>query len=77
MTQEEARQLQLGLYRLHWDEGGTSLAAVGMCYDGSRWFAPVNWTCRPPKEATVGKWPVAVVATTDWSRVLRADKIEV
>lgn len=32
-----------GLYRVHWAEGGSSLAAVGMNSDGSRWIAPTNW----------------------------------
>lgn len=42
MTNEEAEKLELGLYRIHWVEGGSSLAAVGK--DSSkRWFVPCNW----------------------------------
>ncbi len=37
------KDLKLGIYRLHWKSGGTSLAAVGMESDGSYWFAPTNW----------------------------------
>ena len=44
MTQDEARELPLGLYRIFWKTGGSSLAAVGQLYDGTRWFAPTNWT---------------------------------
>ena len=45
MTDQEARKLENGLYRIHWKhDGGTSLAAVGRLYDGSVWFAPTNWT---------------------------------
>lgn len=36
--------LQPGLYRLHWKEGGTSLAAVGCFQNGNNWFACCNWT---------------------------------
>lgn len=52
-----------GLYRIWWDEGGSSLAAVGVTSDGKRWLAPINW--------------VAPQSPADWSRVLRADRIEV
>jgi hypothetical protein len=32
-----------GLYRVYWDEGGYSLAAVGVLSNGDRWLAPINW----------------------------------
>lgn len=32
-----------GLYRIWWKSGGSSLAAIGMSYDGSWWVAPTNW----------------------------------
>lgn len=35
--------LPLGLYVVHWREGGSSLAAVGMGRNGTRWLAPTNW----------------------------------
>lgn len=34
---------RLGLYRIFWKTGGSSLAAVGMGNDGTRWLAPTNW----------------------------------
>lgn len=36
-----------GLYRIFWESGGTSVAAVGGLYDGTRWLAPTNWTTGP------------------------------
>ena len=33
-----------GLYEIFWKEGGSSLAAIGSLYDGTRWIAPINWT---------------------------------
>lgn len=44
MKQEVVNKLKLGLYRVYWKSGGSSLAAVGMTYDGGRWLAPINWT---------------------------------
>lgn len=35
--------LPLGLHRVHWTSGGSSLCAVGMQSDGRRWIAPCNW----------------------------------
>ena len=43
MSEEQSKLLKPGIYRLYWKEGGSSLAAVGMCQDGTRWMAPVNW----------------------------------
>ena len=44
MTPEEARELLCGLYRIHWkNDGGESLAAVGMMDNGNKWLAPINW----------------------------------
>jgi hypothetical protein len=44
LKQEEVRKLRLGLYRIYWKSGGTSVAAVGMVENGNRWLAPTNWT---------------------------------
>jgi hypothetical protein len=43
MRLADVRQLTLGIYQVHWKDGGTSLAAVGENHDGSRWLAPTNW----------------------------------
>ena len=44
MTREDMMKLGLGLYRVFWkNDDRSSLAAVGMKSDGSRWLAPVNW----------------------------------
>ena len=47
--------LALGLHRIHWSSGGTSLAAIGMQSDGRRWIAPCNWT-QPSLEPEAGAW---------------------
>lgn len=61
----DARELRHGLYRLFWKSGGFSLAAVGILHDGTRWFAPVNWTCKTSEG----------IASTDWKSVERAELI--
>lgn len=43
MTADEFRNLELGLYRVYWKSGGSSLAAVGQTENGERWLAPTNW----------------------------------
>jgi len=47
MTKEEAQGVEHGLYRIHWKDGGTSLASVGSDASGRRWFAPTNWITVP------------------------------
>lgn len=54
----------MGLYVLHWVGGGSSLASVGQLYDGTRWYAPCNWTSATPE----GR-----VTSTDWNMVERAE----
>jgi hypothetical protein len=53
MTNEEAQNLDHGLYIIHWKEangGGTSLASVGTDRAGRRWFAATNWIEVPSVE---------------------------
>lgn len=50
-----------GLYRIHWNEGGSSVAAVGVSVDGTNWLAPTNW---------VGG------SCTDWSMVKSVERID-
>lgn len=52
--------LKPGLYRVHWVEGGTSLAAIGLLDDGTPWMAPINWT---------GKTCAGVAAVVTHNRV--------
>lgn len=49
MTDGEFQALPLGLYRVYWRSGGSSLAAIGMSASGGRWLAPCNWL-EPVKE---------------------------
>lgn len=39
----------LGLYRVYWKTGGSSIAAIGMKSDGSNWIAPTNWVAPSTK----------------------------
>lgn len=43
MKKKEVQKLRLGLYRIYWKEGNSSLAAVGNTCEGNRWLAPINW----------------------------------
>lgn len=43
LKKKDYREIENGLYRVFWKKGGSSLAAVGTCIDGSRWLAPTNW----------------------------------
>ena len=47
--------LEMGLHRVHWKSGGTSLAAVGQMSDGRKWFAPCNWV-GPSENPEAGFW---------------------
>jgi hypothetical protein len=46
-------RVPLGLYRLYWASGGSSLASVYMDESGQRWIAPTNWV-RPAPLSTTG-----------------------
>ena len=46
-------RIKLGIYRVHWSSGGSSLASIFMDEGGTRWIAPTNWI-QPGKLATVG-----------------------
>lgn len=56
MKQEEVNKIAPGLYRVAWKSGGSSLAAVGITANGTRWLAPTNW----------------ITVVTDPARVYRA-----
>jgi hypothetical protein len=51
-TVKEIINCPLGLYRIYWQSGGSSLAAVGNLHCGTRWIAPVNWTCKKGSNPT-------------------------
>lgn len=60
-----ATRLKPGLYRLHWNGGGSSLAAVGCLDNGVNWFAPTNW---------VAEWPGGIACIV-WELVERVEPI--
>ena len=37
------QDIKCGIYIIYWKNGGTSVAAIGMMKDGSRWISPTNW----------------------------------
>jgi len=47
--------LENGLYRLHWFDGGNSIASVGRDENGRTWFAPANWIRVPSYEWSLVK----------------------
>lgn len=52
----------LGLYRVFWkDDGGESVASIGMSTDGRLWLAPSNW--------------LAPSLSPDWDRVDRVEAL--
>jgi hypothetical protein len=44
MKKKLFNSLKLGVYRVYWKSGGSSLAAIGQDHAGNRWVAPTNWT---------------------------------
>lgn len=54
-TREEILGCPHGIYKVFWKSGGFSLAAVGSLHDGTRWFAPTNWTGKEKAELTLEK----------------------
>ena len=60
MTRREVEEMNHGLYRLHWKDGGTSLASVGSNQRGDRWYAATNWISGP---------------SFDWRKVLRVTPV--
>jgi hypothetical protein len=43
MNNDQMLQCKLGLYKIYWTDGGSSLAAIGNSREGERWLAPTNW----------------------------------
>lgn len=65
MNQLAVRKLPLGVYRVFWNDGGSSVAAIGQLHDGTRWLAPANWTA--------SALPGVVVCSPLWWR--RVDRV--
>jgi hypothetical protein len=49
---EDMKKCPLGLYKIFWKSGGSSLAAIGNMYNGVRWIAPINWTAQVGEDPT-------------------------
>jgi hypothetical protein len=54
MEIETARALENGVYRVWWDGGGVSVAAVGRSHNGWPWMAAANWTAADPGRVSSG-----------------------
>lgn len=62
------RKLPIGAYWIFWKgDSKPSLAAVGVRYDGRKWFAPCNWTTSSV-DAKFEAW-------SDWTKVDRVEPI--
>lgn len=55
MSADAAINLVVGLHRVHWKSGGSSLVAVGKQPDGRLWFAPCNWAS-PSSDTSAEFW---------------------
>lgn len=53
MKKKLFNNLKLGVYRVYWKSGGSSLAAIGQDYAGNRWVAPTNWTGESQDDGSV------------------------
>ncbi len=69
MTKSELRNVTLGLYRLHWKEGGVSLASIGCNERGDLWYAPTNWIEVPSFDWTKVERVSAVLLEKDKERL--------
>lgn len=65
MREDEVQQLQNGLYKLTWVNGGSSYASVGRLTDETPWFAPANWSSRCKHDST----------STEWTMVERVESV--
>lgn len=69
MTVEESQQLDHGIYRIFWRDGGSSVASVGSAADGTRWFMPSNWISGPSTDWTlVESVKLIIVGVIDQTR---------
>jgi hypothetical protein len=74
MNRREVEQMGHGLFRLHWKDGGCSLAAVGSDEWGHRWYAATNWTSGPSFDWTKVERVTPVLLERDKDRV--PDRVE-
>lgn len=60
--------LKHGVYKIYWKGGGSSLASIGMTYNGINWFAPCNWTSEDNEHPQI--------ASTNWKMVKKIKLIK-
>lgn len=44
MNKDNVLKLKNGIYKITWNDGSSSLSAVGTDRNGGKWIAPINWT---------------------------------
>ncbi len=67
MRKEDVQELKHGVYRVWWEDGGSSVGCVGSTYDGTRWLACANWT--------TPNYLLGVAAIDHWNDVKSVDLI--
>jgi len=63
VLKKDYMKLRNGLYRVHWRDGGTSLAAIGTTCSGGKWVAPTNWVTVQDTDQWV------------WRRIIKVDSL--
>lgn len=61
ISANEVRALPAGFYRVHWVDGGSELASIGVAAGGERWCAPHN--------------TFTYTSEFDWSTAKRVDRL--
>lgn len=65
MTNEQLKELELGLYRFHWKSGGSSVGVMFQTYDGKKAIMCANWTTRHPRAGHAILEPTGYTSITD------------
>lgn len=63
----------LGVYRIYWKDGGSSVASVGYNVAGDFWYAPSNWITVPSFDWTSVKY-IKLIETQKGKQMTFRDK---
>lgn len=50
----------IGIYKIKWRSGGSSIASIGILNNGERWIAPTNWTGKNNPTSTMLKQMIGI-----------------
>ena len=56
MKRADVKALPVGVYRVNWRQGGSSIAAVGVGPSGDKWLAPLNWVEPVDSDSAARVW---------------------